>query len=490
MCKRKISDQNPPARNGKRLKATLQTFAPLPDDSDMDLGDRITTVQSYIGAWDAELQFIQNLGLENPFAPDFTKRSASTAVQKKQATLQEQLQEFLEELDREKNLAATNLIPTGTGAQAGDGNLYVQFVNIGLGDCTLITTPQGRRIMVDCGCDGATQDIVLNPSLKGTKYLTHLRNQVKNKFFFNGRNQVDMLLLTHTDKDHHNKIKTILKPLSGMKVGITYYGGTEKFSEYGASAKYLYEVCGTTNASLKKLIVREEKKSKTAFTQTINDVDVKATSGTPGAFGKEFIDTGGAMVLYYEGGTTPKKSDFKISILAANAVGAWRKKTFYTSDSRLKGAKEKKGNGTEQNQRSLIVLVECFEQKILICGDATVVTEYVAMNHYEDQLGEVGYQRIGHHGSPTSSCKAFVESLQKDKVAIASVGGESLVKHHLPQKAILENYVPLPVIIQPVPGSHTIYAWDELTRDNISSITSNLWATGSNDTYQLSVNPV
>ena len=491
MCKRAPADQLPPARSGKRLKASLQTNAPLSPSSTLALNDRITTVQNYIDQWDAELKFIYELTRgDNPFAPDFVVRTATTAVQDKRDSLAGQLQEFLDEREREKNRAAINIVASGTGAQAGDGNLYIQFVNIGLGDCTLITTPLGARIMVDCGCDGATQDIVLNSSLKGTGAFTHVRNQVKNDLFLHGRNEIDLLLLTHTDKDHHNKIESILTPLLGMKVHITYYGGTENFTEYGKSASYLRKVCGDNNTFLKKAIIREEKNSKTAFTQSINDAPVTATAGTPKTLGKEFIDANKALVLYYEVDVVGKKSDFKISLLAANATGAWKGNTFYTADADLKTAGEKKINGSPQNQRSLLVLVECFGQKILICGDGTVVTEYVAMNHYKDTLlSKVDYQRIGHHGSPTSSSKAFVASLKQDKIAVASVGGESLVKHHLPQKAILNTYLPLPVIITPAPASHTIYAWEELTRENLSGITNNIWATGSNDSYQVSISP-
>ncbi|PSL29022.1 ComEC/Rec2 family competence protein [Chitinophaga ginsengisoli] len=495
MCrkrKRTTSEQDPPARSGKRLKADLTTKGPLPATSPLPLSERITTLKSYLAQWKAELLFIGTLARgDNPFSPEYVIRTATTAITAVQTQLGMQLKLFDDELKREENRAAANIVPLGRGKQAGDGNLYVQFVNIGLGDCTLVTSPQGTRIMIDCGSDGGTDDIVLDPSLQGTAPFDHVRNQVKNKMFLNGRNKIDMLLLTHIDRDHHNKIEDILQPLSGISVDITYYGGTEDFNQYFTSGTYVKTISGDTPAYIKKAIIREEKANANTFTQSINDVPVTATSGQSKALGKEFIDSNNAMVLYYEENTIGQKnSDFKISLLAANVTGAWKKNTFYKNDAKLKTAGEKKGNGTIQNKRSLIILIECFNRKVLVCGDATVVAEYVAMNHYRKSLlSKVNYLRIGHHGSPTSSSRAFANSLKRRKMAIASVGGQSLEKHHLPQKTILENFFPFPVIKKPIPNTHTIYAWEDLVRENISNITDNIWATGSNDSYQLALKP-
>jgi hypothetical protein len=41
----------------------------------------------------------------------------------------------------------------------------------------------------------------------------------------------------------------------------------------------------------------------------------------------------------------------------------------------------------------------------------------------------------------------------------------------------------------PKPPSHTIFAWNELQRENLANIQNNLWATGSNDTYELKAAP-
>src|SRR5262249_19392478 len=144
-------------------------------------------------------------------------------------------------LIRDQNVAARVQIKRQKTQKCGDGNCYVQFVNVGMGDCTLIATPLGRRIMIDCGSTSLF-DVVLDPALKTAKVtaIDCIANTIKSELFLNGATTIDLLVLTHPDADHDNKLEAILRPLK-IKASVVYFGGTEDLTAYGSSG-YIQEI--------------------------------------------------------------------------------------------------------------------------------------------------------------------------------------------------------------------------------------------------------
>ena len=67
---------------------------------------------------------------------------------------------------------------------APDGRLTVEMFDVGQGDSILIRTPDGQKLLVDGGPDGATVERALDETLP----------------FWDRK--LDMVLLTHTDTDH------------------------------------------------------------------------------------------------------------------------------------------------------------------------------------------------------------------------------------------------------------------------------------------------
>ena len=112
-----------------------------------------------------------------------------------------------------QNFASRQILDPAADHQAGDGNCYLTFVNVGAGDCTLITTPLGARIMVDCGSDSQA-DVILNPDLDpsttGKTPVQVIGDTINSPTFLNGRATVDLLFLTHPDADHYNLLRSIL----------------------------------------------------------------------------------------------------------------------------------------------------------------------------------------------------------------------------------------------------------------------------------------
>ncbi|MCX6165952.1 MAG: DNA internalization-related competence protein ComEC/Rec2, partial [Ignavibacteriae bacterium] len=83
-------------------------------------------------------------------------------------------------------------------------NLRITFLYVGQGDCTLIETPDGSNILIDCG-------------MKDFKYNSGESNIVpflKRK----GINQIDLLILTHLHYDHIGGIEYILENFKVKKI--------------------------------------------------------------------------------------------------------------------------------------------------------------------------------------------------------------------------------------------------------------------------------
>lgn len=467
----------------------LMTNADTDTDEDDELSDQIQTLMDRKDNLDAGYAYIAaNLnGLRGHF--NVTPTQALAAIQQGIAAVDGQIKTLQALLVKRQNFASRLITKRKKSGQAGDGNCYVSFVNVGMGDCTIVTTPKGVLIMIDCGSDSLS-DVILDPDwdpLVGPTAETYIRNNVKAPTFLNGGKQIDLLFLSHPDADHHDKLETILSPL-GVTASMCYYGGADAITAYTSSA-YIKRIAGTTDTSLRKVVLCEDPtldtKGKIVLNKTINGKTLPS-AGKPGQIGSEFIDPAtGAMVIYYE---SDKTSDFRISVIAGNVTGVWKGGKFVTSDKEIKTASEMKDEGTPPNKRSLIVLIECFKEKIVVCGDATAVTERFAGDYFSDQLEQIQYLRTGHHGSPTSSSNFFISAVEKNlKMAVASTGGKTTVVHRLPKQKIIGLYVP---VTADGSDDHSIYAFerdDTIAQLYFPDLTDQVYATGSNDTVPITI---
>jgi beta-lactamase superfamily II metal-dependent hydrolase len=450
-------------------------------DSD-DIGKQINTIRdqaSDLRSLNAYIDDHKN-DLRGVLTPSV--RLAQEAVNNRIQKLEEKIQN-LEELDlKRKNFAGRVVIPADDGEYAGNGKCYIQFVNVGMGDCSLITTPSGKTIMIDLG-SSSQSDVSLGNLIPGSSEEI-IRSSVTSKYFLNGGDTIDILLLTHQDADHHNLLQTILKGYIS-EINMVYYGGSENFSDYAPASAYVTELAG--KGTIRKVLLREEDvkySDPPAVSKVVGDKPLGKTKKAPDVIGSEFVDPlTGEIVLYYE--EVAGKVVFRLSVLASNIIGLWTAdgKRFVVNDTDVKTAGEMKLNGTPNNIRSLVILLECHGQKILVTGDGTALTEAFVVRYFSDILKNVSYLRFGHHGSPTSSLRAFIAAQTSLKMAVASTGGKSTVVHNLPKKNIISEYD------GKTPGKdtvHYIYGFsnESLKIQPIGPIKENLFATGSNGTVQ------
>ena len=104
-------------------------------------------------------------------------------------------------------LAALLLLLLAAAAQAGE--LRVDFYDMGKADAMLITTPDGVRILIDCGTN------------KGGKALAE-------RFQKEGIDEIDTLLITHYDKDHVGGADKVLESVAVRQVIMPVYDKESK----------------------------------------------------------------------------------------------------------------------------------------------------------------------------------------------------------------------------------------------------------------------
>lgn len=86
-----------------------------------------------------------------------------------------------------------------------------------------------------------------------------------------------------------------------------------------------------------------------------------------------------------------------------------------------------------ENDNSLVLYILINNNSILFMGDSSKKVEDRLINDYD--IGKIDILKVGHHGSNTSSSKAFIKSI-KPKFSIISVGKNNRYGH--PNKGVLD----------------------------------------------------
>ncbi len=507
---------------------------------------------------------------ENPYAPPLRKsykRQSSTGLGRTRGDVYNETQQAIAaEKQREADERAAyekarsdeykNRVRAPQG-QRDDGQLHMVFIQMGQGDCAIISTPAGKSILVDCGTT-ATEEVDDNA------YNARIQNILLGPKFLKGKQKLDMLILTHPDRDHYAKLKAILEGIV-TEIGVFYHSC--KFNGYhlnetstwidnilGSSKKLANKqvtCCDTPVAYPKQVrqvkprgkiiyalphvempneqidargairILSETNKDIASTTTTITSSNVAATT-TPVSIHPPVntlvpMDTGAvpgntalptinpspqpssaathsfspppSSSAYQPGSFTDESIPFDmdididlnveldpndflsptivsppppthastpqtttttatvaagcdISILASNVYvpcaqtgSAWR-------------------DGTDENRHSIVLLIEAFGRKIMICGDATGGTEEFIMRAYPD-VKDLDVLQIPHHGSDvTSSTPAFVARMNPESCIISAP--RDARQHGHPCSSVIEAYRNNPRIGKNLPA-HTIY---------------------------------
>ncbi len=306
------------------------------------------------------------------------------------------------------------------------GKLSLVFFSMGQGDCCVITLPDGRHVMIDCGTKAYEEEGIeeVPGLLKSKDVLGAAGSSV---------NTIEALVLTHSDKDHYNRVTELLAGLTVKKVYFSepvlgkdilqrapYLKGPLQSYKENSVNNTIYnnlgveELCGvTTRASANYIMVDR-------WEPPFNDKNHKADRLVYTKPSDVFLPI-----------VTDVNNQFSVSILAGNVS---------------KGGEDKSAD--EINPASIVTLIEANLQinllgqaqafKILICGDATSSTEAYLLKHHADKLANLTLLQVPHHGSDTSSTADFIVHTRPKAIIISVQKDEAT--HNLPKAASVRPY--------------------------------------------------
>ncbi|MFJ6837092.1 ComEC/Rec2 family competence protein [Streptomyces sp. NPDC091209] len=332
----------------------------------------------------------------------------------------------LEEASEDAETLVAEAEPIVTDAVV-DGDLSVHCLDALQGDCTLITTPAGHHVMIDCGLFATTLNDPGN--LVKRARVKALADAVRG--FLGADKRLDILILTHSDKDHHNEIVRCLQ--TGMEVGSVYISGTD--GDYQRQARNrlagIMEPSSddpTQSGLPKQVACRWTTTDRTATEVVLRTLDGETTYGAVNGT-IDVRDTANCLIkILVEPNCT-------VSILAAGVLRDTYPKVQDTDDLKIDD-----GDALGSNCGSIVTLIEAYGKRLLFCGDATVSTEQFLVDKHQARIADLDLLRIAHHGSgETSSTKSLIETA-KAKTAVISSGRQYSTFHH-PRWAAVRRYL-------------------------------------------------
>jgi len=236
-------------------------------------------------------------------------------------------------------------------------NLKIYCIDVNQGSSTLIITPEGKSILIDCGDDNMADSVY--------KVITEQA----------GLNSVDYFVCTHYHGDH--------------------YGALDKLTEKGFTATEKYYDRNSQNW------LGEHRTNSTDY--------------------KEYADIAGDKREYLRPGRKiPADDDVNIECIVANG--------------RAKDEYGPINYPSDENGYSIGLIVSYKGFDFLIAGDLTDEVEPKLVQ--QGILKDVDVYHASHHGSETSSCAAFLNTI-KPEVCIISSGSHGGHKH--PRKNTIER---------------------------------------------------
>ncbi|MFF3438332.1 ComEC/Rec2 family competence protein [Streptosporangium sp. NPDC002721] len=360
--------------------------------------------------------------------------------------------------------------PAAKPGTRDDVNFHAAFIQMGQGDCTIMCTPKGRIVMVDCGSDSYREVIRDEEELpeageeesEGDREALRrvISGTLKHEKFLKGSNTVDLLILTHPDADHYNKLSAVmddsvefLKVYHSKKRGAYAKGATSEWIlNHAADENLIFEVDHHENGGEQVIALNGE-----AVPARDEDEDPPEGGVLDGK--------GGILIL--------DEPNCKISLLSGNV-----------------NTTTHKDHSTPANRGSLVVLIELFGKKrLLMSGDATLNTEQYVVDYHSARIKGVDLATASHHASDnTSSLPAYVTAVKPKQLLVSA--GKQIKMHHLPSEAVINRYADAMTAAVKIP-EHTVYFWSKGKLNSYfpesEKTTLPIYITGSRGTWQYSI---
>lgn len=339
--------------------------------------------------------------------------------------------------------------------QRNDGKLHITFNEMGHGDSVLISLPNGKMVVIDCGSMRWDRSF-WNPPQPANVLREHaMRVALADARFLLNSKEIDLLVLTHADKDHCIELGTLFTttltdtdPKTKKSINIdpptkakqVFYSGD--FTDYG-----LHGVPFT---------LWNMKKADEIYALTIN--------ATASRYGR-------VTAHNYQGTTlTPtnitasaknteeilKKSAVAATLNFVKVLDGTAKKGVacgvYFLASSVEPYANLNDNSTADNRGSIVTLVVYGDKKFLFMGDSTFNTEYFLIQTYGALIKDVELVHIPHHASfntsssypghppsPPAPALDFVAHANP-RFAVITAAWDSGPQLALPRQEIIDRY--------------------------------------------------
>jgi beta-lactamase superfamily II metal-dependent hydrolase len=312
--------------------------------------------------------------------------------------------------------------------------LTFQFLDVGQGDGTFITFPNGKTMLVDLGS-------TKNKAVTAQSAFKYFRDHTK----FGTPNQVlDYVVITHADRDHYNLINELCVELK-IYVDKLLYGG---FLSSYTKSKFLPPMTAPRQAPGVPPLAADASHNILAW----------------------LVQNAGAQVM-----TVRPPYPAPLCTQADTGCDVWMLACNTNAALASVGTKRKLDeSGPEKNTCSVVLLFAYGGQQVILTGDATYQTEQGIISSMQQRAGTAGLPalksdvlKIAHHGSAREcNSPAWLAAVNPDYAIISSDrNGNAAVGantgYRIPQTLVLDRVIQYCPGLTKNVGAHLCYGYFE-----------------------------
>jgi beta-lactamase superfamily II metal-dependent hydrolase len=282
----------------------------------------------------------------------------------------------------------------GRPGEANEGEMNFAFIDMGQGDCTIISCPNNDVVVVDCGSAGELP----GGSFEAARDL--VRDWADGESIY--------VILTHPDKDHYNKIAELLAgedPVDVINIHFSLAWSDESplgnYTESGVNNSMAL----LGNPDLFELILNTTTHQRKGWSS--NTKNYKRLWKT------DNIAAAGRVLLEGEG--------WSVTMIAGNVA------TVSMDD------------GVISNTASICTLAQFAGEKLLLTGDATPETMAYLLASHAAQITNVTILQMPHHGSGNSLPTLNFRDAVNPFSIIVSVS-QLCDRFHMPTQAVINRW--------------------------------------------------
>jgi beta-lactamase superfamily II metal-dependent hydrolase len=288
---------------------------------------------------------------------------------------------------------------TLVGSDATLGQMNFAFIDMGQGDCTIISCPDNTVYIVDCG----------TVAWSSQKYFTKAQEIVRawagNKSIY--------LICTHPDRDHYNQFINLLLIEPKVKVSAIYF--SRALSESSPLGRYKQSGFNINMRAFGYPKIMEINLNNTSHYMR----SWMRLTGYDESLKENIPETG----LVLRSGKTPKGKDWSLTIIAGNVA-----------------TRASSSSATANNVVSLCTIAKLDNDKLFLTGDSTEETLSYLYDKQRAHFQNCSIFQIPHHGSESSVPSATFKDWVNPQSLYVSVG----LLHdafNLPKATILNTWL-------------------------------------------------